>query len=361
MKLPHEFVRDISRTPTKILPTNFKSASKEKLHQLDLTAEEQETLDRLTSCQNTNVITSWKNKSAIWKGEDSDGNSSENSSPAKQKPWQKVVSITRRGSFPYERKMLPAPKDIDWNVGDDDDLDDEESGNTKSTNLLSSGIEVDGEKSDKRISSEGEIKESRDEHLIAVDSGSKRKDENKVGDAAILGDVDKDASSEDAESLIDRKLRHDRCEDYSKRIDISQPSLSADGKMHDKCLIFINDVQSDFENETAAMNQDGEGTAETNENTDSFCLARTERSKSSGDIKGDGLRNFQINVPGKGLLDKMRKNVKFTLPSSALTRHRKGKAEKSDKASADIGSDTERPNDLSSKKGFRKMSLPGSL
>ena len=369
VKLPHEFVRDISRTPTKILPTNFKSASKEKLHQLDLTAEEQETLNRLTSCQNTNVITSWKNKSGIWKGEDSEGSSSENSSPAKPKPWQNVLSITRRGSFPYDRKMLTAPKDVEWKVGHDDDLDDEESRKAKScTDRLSDGIERDGEKSDRRLSCEGEFEESKDQHLIAVSSG-KSKDESEVGNAGILGhgDSGKDGATSDAESLMDHKLHYDyirRDEDCLEKKELSEPSLSSDGKIHDNCLIFINDVQSDFEQETAALNLDDENTGENNENADLSCSARINvpgRSKSSGDIKGDYLRNFQINVPGRGLFDKMRKNVKFTLPSSALARHRKEKAERSAKASTDKGTDSERPNELSPKQVFRKMSLPGSL
>ena len=344
MKLPHEFVRDISRTPAKILPTNFTSASKEKLQQLDLTADEQETLNRLTSCQNTNVITSWKSKGGIWKAEDSDGNRSENSSPVKQAPWQKVIAITRRGSLPSDRKMLPAPKDVEWTIGNDDNID-TESNNTKGY-INRSSSDIERSSSDADSESQSAESKGQDSVVMTCDSYVDAKT------VQILGDMrsGRDENLQVTEHHSDMKQHH--CD---KNID------EHDENTHEKCLVFINGVQTDFEEETAESHQDDGLIASSNENKHLSLLPRTERSKSSGDIKADITQNFHVNVPGRGLFNKMRKNLKFTLPSPVLSRHRKNNIEKSDQESAEIDSDIEGPKESLPKKAGRKMSLPGSL
>jgi len=359
VKLPHEFVRDISRTSTKILPANFTSASKDKLQQLDLTAEEQETLNRLTSCQNTNVISSLKNKTGIWKGDDSDGNSSENSSPVK--PWQKLMDIASRGSS-NDMKMLMAPKDAEWKIGTDDDVCPGSVDGKLSKGQSSSDIESMGESTSVGIKGEGQRTEIRGQQFAESDT-TKPKGVEETSTGKLLSDNEssKHEVTTTETKMCDQQLQNmgnSRDQHCLERTEISQVSpLSNDQNYQGKCLVFINDIQSDIEKEAETMtlpHQD-ENTAKKSEDTNLPVSTRAERSSSSGDIDAGTLRNF----PGRGLFDKMRKNVKFALPSPTLRRQRKDNDEKTEQENAKT--ETEKPKESFPKQAVRKMSLPGSL
>ena len=346
VKLPHEFVRDISRTSTKILPANFTSASKDKLQQLDLTAEEQETLNRLTSCQNTNVISSWKNKTGIWKGDDSDGNNSETSSPIK--PWQKVMDIARRGSS-NDMKMLMAPKDVQWKIGTDDYGAGPDSVDDKQPIGQSLGeIESMGERTSVGIKGEGQSTEIRGQQFVGSDT-TKLKDVDETNTGKLLSD---NKSSEDEvttteKKQFDQKLQNigsSRDQHSSEQTEISQVlPLSNDQNCQGKCLVFINDIESDIEKETenTTLPHLDENTTKKNEDANLPVSTRAERSRSSGDIEADTFRNF----PGRGLFDKMRKNVKFALPSPTLRRHRKDNVEKTEQENTKTEPEIETPKE----------------
>ena len=367
VKLPHEFVRDISRTPGKILPPNFASASKEKLLQSELTAEEQETLDRLTSCQNSNVIGSFK--SGLWRGEDQD-----------QSPWQKMVAMTKRGSMSSETRMLPAPSDVEWQVGADEQAaDDDENGTDIGVSVGQRSNEVE------RSSQMPDQASSGKEQSLACCSGVdslKRSDSGRDLDANET-EVNQGQSLDNysiGESSKGRRASQDESnknQNFLKSLETSEASGPVHEIKSDTCLVFINDIQCDLEKEA----KDDENVNRKSGKLDLPFLPRTERSKSSGDIKTDAMRSLHINVPGKGLFNKVRKNMKFALPSPTLGRHRKGNNEKAERRctergsmeqesaeqesmeqeSAEQDSENKRLAELFPKKTFRKISLPGPL
>lgn len=356
VKLPHEFVRDISRTPTKILPPNFSSTTKEK-QQPELTAEEQETLDRLTSCQNSNVIDSLKSKSAVWKGEDSDGNSSENGSPSKQSTWQKVVSMTKRSSLPSERKpLLPANHvQLGWKIGCEDNETDastmEGSMHSDSTTRRSSAGIV--QRSDNEINDRGQCSKSNSRGLDLESDGDRCNDDKTVKDGVLQGEVDG----------MEKRIGENRSDDQGSKGQETENSQrepinpNADRKA-DKCVLLVNDEERNVEIESL-ISENSDTLAQVTANLPN--PARAERSKSSSDIKSEGIGDTHMSIPGKELFNKMRRNMKFALPSPTIGRRSRQSKETVEKELPKTALENEATQETFRNRALRKMSFPGSL
>lgn len=352
VKLPHEFVRDISRTPTKILPPNFTSASKDKLQQLELTAEEQETINRLTSCQNSNVIDSLKSKSTVWRGDEADENDSENDSPSKQSTWQKVMALTKRGSLP-DKRMLLAPNEapVEWELG-------AEEGET-GVNEIESDVNYSGAEDDnpKRGFGEFQVKVQSEEEMNSASQSLESNCKGPINEVTEIASARYSVHKESEDDKHDGISSSERFEiadsskgqgsvvESSKDEETTSDPLRHENKS-DACLVFINDVQHDVDTEISDICDKNDSTTE-----DKIILSRI--------AEQNDARNSPIKIPGKALLEKVRRNVKFALPSPTLGRRFKEETGKSDAETTQP--DCETSAGSFPKKAFRKMSFPGSL
>eukprot|EP00795_Rhopilema_esculentum_P011499 gene11499-21716_t len=340
VKMPQDYVKEISKTPTKILPQSFPLPGKDAKPQQpleELTAEEQETLDRLTSCQTGTVIDSLKNKGGFWKNDDSGDAENSGISDTQSSKWGKVVSITMRSSLARNRKMIEAGNVIQK---DDQSLQSEDTSClhevTEQQDISYSECN-DGDVS-KSSCPKGEVSDMDGElkYTDAVQGGNEVRNTNQPKVTVGL--------SKSIDSQVLSRCGNEETIEDSKTGDALMPKDSSKEKMRSGTL-----------------------------SLPSF-HTRTERSKSAGDIKtnlmkGNDIRDItespptetkkdSIKIPGRELFSKVCKNVKFALPSPTLSRHKKSTEKES---SGDQSKDTENPDSSTFPgKAFRKMSFPGS-
>ena len=339
--MPQDYVKEISKTPTKILPQSFPLPGKDAKQQQpleELTSEEQETLDRLTSCQTGTVIDSLKNKGGFWKNDDSGDPENSGISDTQSSKWGKVVSITMRSSLTRNRKMIEAGKVI-----------------PKDDQSLQSEVK----------SCLHEVTEQQDTCISECNDG----------------DVSKSNSAKGEVSDLDGELKYtDALQGGNEVRNTNQPKVTVGWSKSIDSLVLSRggneEIIEDRSNIGDALMPKDSPKEKTRSGT--LCLpsfhTRTERSKSAGDIntnimKGNDIRDVteslptetkkdSIKIPGRELFSKVCKNVKFALPSPTLSRHKQSTEKES---SGDQNKDTENPDSSSFPgKAFRKMSFPGS-
>ena len=334
LKKPQDIVKEISITPTKILPNSL--LSKDIPQQHEFSPEEQVTLDRLTSCQNKTVIDNLK--SGFWKNEDSDSAGSDNGSPNHSRRWMDVFNISKRGSITSfnrgegSRLMITASDDQSLeisNVAQDLHVSTSELRGHKAedmnqrSNTYDSGVLFEmgtkdyGQTSTDRSCTVGSEDRS---HSVKEESASLSKD---------ITDLGSDSDMEDKCYSItgqSRSLMNDSADDQSEKLTCTARTQSS-SETNEAEQINLIDTKIKMEQNLK------EGICEESETNQSKLksklstpfLSLDKRRKSAEDVlltKNAVESKTRFEMPGKGLLNKVKKNVKFTLPSPTLGRRR---------------------------------------
>lgn len=358
-------------TPTKILPNSL--VSKDAPQQHEFSPEEQDTLDRLTSCQNKTVIDNLK--SGFWKNEDSDSAGSDSGSPNHPRRWMNVFNISKRGSITSlnrgegNRLMITAGDDQSFeisNVAQDLQIPSSDlrghkaesmnqSSDTYGSSVLFEGAKDKGQ----TITLSGAIGSEDRGCNVKRESASFSKD---ITD--LRSDIEMEGKSHGitGQSTF---FMHDSSDDQIERLICAVPtqrtSKEADEKNLPETKIRTEENLKEGIGEENKTNQ----SKFTNKLSTSF-LSLDNRRKSAEDVlltKNTVESKTRFEMPGKGLLNKVKNNVKFTLPSPTLGRRKNDNMKETALDESDRSENVEQTRTtslLSFKHNVaRKLSYPG--
>ena len=375
LKKPQDIVKEISITPTKILPNSL--LSKEAPQQHEFSPEEQVTLDRLTSCQNKTVIDNLK--SGFWKNEDSDSAGSDSGSPSHSRKWMDVFNISKRGSITSfnrgegSRLMITASDDQSLaisNAAQDLHVSASElrgcmaEGTNQRSDTYDSGVlfvmgaKDNGQTSTDRSCTVGSEDRS---HIVKGESGSLSKD---------ITDLGRDIDMEDKGYCItgqSTSLMNDSADDQSQKHACTARTQSSNETNEVEGRRYIPDTMMRMEQnlKEGTCEESGTNQSKFKNRLSTPFLSLDKRRKSAEDVlltKTAVESKTRFEMPGKGLLNKVKKNVKFTLPSPTLGRRRNDTAKETavENDAPENMEQTRTTSLLSFKhKVARKLSYPG--